>query len=280
MESARPFTRKAILERLRKTIASGKPIIGAGSSVGIVAKCAEKGGADLIIVYSTGRARIMGLPTTVLGQSNPETLGMYEEIENVVDHTPIIGGAQAGDPTYRRLPKLINAFRSQGFDGIINFPSVGNKQDYARLREHIGQGLKHEVEMMRLAREQDYFTMGYSYTTQQGALLAAAGVDVIVPHAGWTTGGLVGSTDGARSLKEAADHVQTVIDAARKENPSVICLAHGGSFSSPDDTEYLYANTDAQGFVGASSIERIPIEQAVMGTVQAFKSKTVGGRSS
>jgi predicted TIM-barrel enzyme len=268
------------LARLQATLAAGKPIIGAWSSVGIVAKCAEKGGADLIIVYSTGRARIMGLPTTVLGQSNPETLAMYEEIENVVDRTPIVGGAQAGDPTYRRLPKLIDAFRNTGFDGIINFPSVGNKPDYARLREHIGQGLRHEVEMIRLARESDYFTMGYSYTPQQGQLLSAAGVDVIVPHAGWTTGGLVGSTDGARSLKEAADHVQSVIEIARKENPDVICLAHGGSFSSPDDTEYLYANTDAQGFVGASSIERIPIEQAVMSTVAAFKSKSIAKRPS
>jgi hypothetical protein len=138
----RSFTRASILAALRKTIAEGKPVVGAGSSVGIVARSAEAGGADLIIVYSTGKTRIWGLPTTPLLHSNPVTLSMYDEIDNVVDHTPIIGGAHAGDPTYRRLPRLVRAFRDKGFDGIINFPSAGVDPARAAMREHVGQGLR------------------------------------------------------------------------------------------------------------------------------------------
>jgi predicted TIM-barrel enzyme len=270
----RSFTRTDILARLRRTIAEGRPVVGAGSSVGIVARAAERGGADLIIVYSTGKTRIWGLPTTPLLHSNPVTLEMYDEIDNVIDDTPIIGGAHAGDPTYRRLPRLITAFRDKGYDGIINFPSAGNDPERARMREHVGQGLQHEADMIQLCREQDYFTMSYAYTPEQARLNAAAGVDVQVAHTGWTAGGESGRAD-APDLKRSADIVQEYIEITRKENPDCICLAHGGSIATPEDTVYLYENTDAQGFVGASSIERMPIERAVAGTVADFKNKTI-----
>jgi predicted TIM-barrel enzyme len=266
-------TRESIVSHLRETIAKGVPIIGAGSSVGIVAKFAERGGADLIICYSTGKSRIMGLPTTPLGDSNRATLEMYDEIANVVDHTPIISGIQAGDPTSRRLAALVDKFRDKGFDGLINFPSIGPRPDYAAAREHVGQGLNQEYEMVRYARENEFFTMGYAYNVPQGKGLAAAGVDVLVPHAGWTTGGVQGAdtAKGARSLEAAAEHVQTIIDAAKTEIPDIICLCHGGSIAEAEDTKYLYEHTDSVGFVGASSIERIPIERAIEQTLRELK---------
>lgn len=273
------FTRKSIMDRLRSCVERGEAIVGAGSSVGIVAKAAERGGADLIIVYSTGKSRIMGLPTTPLWHSNPLTLSMLPEIENVVDDTPIIGGAHAGDPTYRRLPRLIEDFRTQGFDGIINFPSAGTDPQRAKMREHIGQGLGQEAEMLRLAREQDYFTMAYAYTAEHARLTAAAGIDVQVPHAGWTVGGVEGRSDKDVSLQRSADHIQELIDITRTENPDALCLAHGGAFATPEDTEYLYQHTDAVGFVGASSIERIPIEAAVADTVKKFKEQTTNPKA-
>ena len=272
----RSFTRTSILERLRKTIAEGRPIVAAGSSVGIVARAAERGGADLIIVYSTGKTRIWGLPTTPLLHSNPVTLEMYDEIDNVIDDTPIIGGAHAGDPTYRRLPRLITAFREKGYDGIINFPSVGVDPTRATMREHVGQGLQQEADMITLAREQDYFTMAYSYTAEQARINAAAGVDVQVAHTGWTAGGEIGRAD-APDVARSTEVVQQYIEITRAENPDCICLAHGGSIATPEDTVYLYENSDVQGFVGASSIERLPIERAVRQTVEDFKNKRLRG---
>lgn len=272
------FTRESIVARLRVTIAEGRPIVAAGSSVGIVAKSAERGGADLIVCYSTGKSRIAGLPTTRMGDSNPSTMAMYDEIANVVDHTPIVGGAEAGDPTYRRLGKLVHDFQATGFDGIINFPSVGPRREFGAVREHIGQGLLVEYELIRLAREAGMFTMGYAYHVDQARGLAEAGVDVQVPHAGWTTGGDQGAVpDQARSLEAAADHVQAIIEASREVNPDIICLAHGGSISSPEDTQYIYDHTDAQGFVGASSVERIPIERGIRTAIEEFKATSLRG---
>lgn len=270
----RSFTRESILARLRDTLSQGRPIVGAGSSAGIVARSAEKAGADLIIVYSTGKTRIWGLPTTPLLHSNPVTLSMYDEINNVIDDVPIIGGAHAGDPTYRRLPGLIKAFRDKGFDGIINFPSAGVDPSRSDMREHVGQGITQEAKMISLAREQDYFTLSYSYTAEQARINAAAGVDVQVAHTGWTSGGFSGRED-APSVERSSEIVQEFIEITRKENPDCICLAHGGSIATPEDTVYLYENTDAQGFVGASSIERIPIERAIFDTVTAFKDKKI-----
>ncbi|MFN8526039.1 MAG: phosphoenolpyruvate hydrolase family protein [Chloroflexota bacterium] len=274
MTDRRPFSRAQILARLRTSIADGQPIIGAGSSSGLIAKSAEAGGADLIIVYNTGTSRLMGLPTThTMNHANPSTLAMYPEIANVVTRTPIVGGAEAQDPAYMDLERLVQDFRAAGFDGLINFPTTGPSAARNRDRRSVGLGVERDFEMVRIARRLDYFTCCYGYTEEQTQGLAAAGADVIVPHAGWTTGGLAGAGASAMSLEAAAEHVQKLIDLARRENPDIICLSHGGPISGPSDTRYLYDHTDAQGFLGASSVERIPVETAVINAVKAFKSK-------
>jgi predicted TIM-barrel enzyme len=229
------------------------------------------GGADLIVVYNTGRTRLMGLMTThLLNHANPTTISMFGEIENVVDTSPIIGGAEASDPAFMDLHRLVDAFRGTGFDGLINFPTVGpfTVPD----RDLVGLGRNRDEDMVRLARESDFFTMGYAYSPEQAIGLVRAGVDVIVPHAGWTTGGLSGAGQAAKPLEDSCRHVQAIIDASRSERNDVIALAHGGSISSPEDTYLLYEQTDAQGFLGASSIERVPIERAVLSTVAAYQS--------
>jgi predicted TIM-barrel enzyme len=270
--ATRPFTRNQILARLREQIGQGRPIVGAGSSSGLIARSAEAGGADLIIVYNTGTSRLMGLPTThTMNHANPSTLAMYDEIANVVTHTPIIGGGEAQDPTYLDLERLVKHFRDTGFDGMINFPTTGPSGSRNRDRASVGLGLDRDFEMIKIARDQDYFTICYGYTEEQTRGLAAVGADVIVGHAGWTTGGLAGAGASAMSLDAACAHVQKMVDLARRENPDVIVLAHGGPISSAEDTRYLYEHTDAQGFLGASSMERIPVEAAIVDTVRAFK---------
>ena len=132
--------------------------------------------------------------------------------------------------------------------------------------------------MVEIARAKDYFTVCYGYTEEQTVGLAAAGCDVIVPHAGWTKGGLAGAGESALSIEEACEHVQHLCDLARRENPEIMCLAHGGPLAGAEDTRYLYEHTDAQGFLGASSVERIPVEAAVIDTVKAFKSKQLRPR--
>ena len=270
----RSFTRASILERLRTTLAGGQPIVAVAAGSGIVAKCAEVAGADLIAILCTGVSRMQGLPTTVtLGNATSMTLSLYPQIDNVVERTPIIAGVEATDPTRRRLPRVLDEIRRLGFDGVGNFPSVGAIPSWGRARSDVGQGIEREYELLSLARAQDYFTIGFAFSDEHARRLAAAGADVVVARCGLTVGGMVGPKEPQLPLEESIAHVQAIVEAARGANPDVLCLAHGGPFARPDDTEYLYDNTDVHGFFGESAIERIPIEEGVAAEIAALKAQ-------
>jgi len=261
------FSRNEILERLNKTTREGKPIIGTGASAGIIAKCAEKGGTDLIIVYGTGKSRLMGLPTTRLGDSNTITLAMADEILNVVKDTPVIGGIEATDPTNMDLDLLVDKFLQVGYSGLINFPTVGIYGLYREKRTAVGFGFAREVEMVKIAREKDIFTMAYVFNPEDTKEMVEAGIDCICPHVGPTKGGLVGYDKIVYTLDDAVKNIQKMVGVAKAINQDVIVLSHGGPIETPEETKYIYV----VGYVGASSIERIPVEKAIVDIVSQFK---------
>lgn len=265
------FTRAEILAALATTINRRVPILAAGSSCGLVAKCAAEAGADLIVVYSTGRSRLMGLPTSRIGDSNASTLEMAEEITNVVSSVPIIGGVEAWDPARLDLDRLLDRFQAAGFSGVINYPTISTMgRTWRERRERVGLGFSRELELIRLARRRDLFTMSYVATPEDAEQAARAGADCVVPHVGATAGGLVGheTTDTRESQVDA---IERMISAAAGITDELIYLAHGGRLAEPRDLNDLYAQTRCVGFVGASSIERIPIERAVRDVVAQFK---------
>lgn len=264
---AKKYTRKQVLERLRKVIAEGKPIIGAGAGAGIVAKCIEIGGVDLIIVYCTGKSRMMGLPTWILGDPNTLTLELAPEILFVVKETPVIAGIDLNDPS-RNKEELVKKFIDMGFSGIINYPSIAMYgpeciYDYDAC-------MKNEVKLLKNIRdEMGIFTMSYAYRPSEAKLFAEV-VDVLIAHVGWTGGGLVGAPS-IITLPEAAKRVQKMAELARKVNPDIIVLCHGGPIISPKDTEYIYEHANIDGFIGGSSVERIPLENALISIIKDFK---------
>jgi len=284
------FTRQEILSKLRSEIADGKAILGAGVSNGLIAKSAATGGADLLVVYSTGKTRMMGVPTTMIeGVSNPITLDMIDEMTNVVKDTPFIGGIEANDIYVLDLEKSIDRFLQKGFSGFINFPTKGLKENLlgdenmterkynASFAEGYGQpswGWQREVDMIRLLNEKDIFTMVYACSVSDAEDMARAGADVICVHVGPSRGGKTGykmTGNDHRGLDGTLGFSQEMMDAARAINPDVICLLHGGPFYDPQSTEIIYEKTDADGFVAASAAERIPIETAVSGVCAGFK---------
>ena len=268
------FSRQEILNRLAAESKAGRPILGAGTSCGLVAKCAALGGADLLIVYSTGRSRLMGLPTTRIGDSNAATIEMAAEIRNVVSDTPLVGGIEAWDPTRMDLDQLLDDFEAAGFSGIINYPTISTMGETWRARrERVGLGWSREVELIERAGARDMFSMAYVATVQDAIDVAEKGVDCLVPHVGATSGGLVGHETETK-VDEEIRKISEMIDAVNTAGHAPIFLCHGGKIASPDDTRRVYEVTQCAGFVGASSIERIPIEHAVKSIAEAFKSVT------
>lgn len=228
---------------------------------------------------------MMGLPTTIIGPSNPITLDMADELMNVVKNTPIIAGIEADDVYHLDLEISLRRFLDKGFNGVINFPTVGLYENLIdggmalrKFTENMahGYGVEHwgwsrEVEMIHILREWDVFTMAYVFTPSDAVDMTKAGVDAICVHVGPTMGGLTGFKEMG-GLEELLEKAQNMIEASRKSNPDVICLIHGGPFYDPESTKIIYEKTDAQGFVGASAIERTPVERAVIETCEGFKS--------
>jgi predicted TIM-barrel enzyme len=269
------MTRREALERLRDQLKSGRPVIGAGAGTGLSAKLAEAGGADLIIIYNSGRYRMAGRGSLAglmpYGDANAIVMDMAREVLPVVRETPVLAGVCGTDP-FRLMPRFLEEVKRAGFSGVQNFPTVGLIDGTFRVGlEETGMGYDLEVEMIRLAREMDLLTAPYVFTVDEARAMAQAGADVLVPHMGLTTGGSIGARSGM-SLEEAIEQVQLLRDAAAAESPDILCLCHGGPIAEPEDAGRVIAQTrGVVGFFGASSMERLPTEVAMTENMKRFK---------
>jgi predicted TIM-barrel enzyme len=269
------FTREQVLDRLRKSIEGGLPIIGAGAGTGISAKFEEAGGVDLIVIYNSGRFRMAGRGSLAglmpYGDANAIVMEMAGEVLTVVKDTPVLAGVCGTDPL-RQMGVFLRQVRDIGFSGVQNFPTVGLCDGlYRRNLEETGMGYGLEVEMIGLAHEMDLLTTPYAFNVTEAKAMAQAGADVVVAHMGLTTKGAIGATT-ALTLEQAPAKVQEIADAAKEVNPNVIVLCHGGPVSMPEDAEYVLQNTEGvHGFYGASSMERLPTEVAIRQQMEKFK---------
>lgn len=274
------FSRDEILARLRGQVAAGRPVIGGGAGTGLSAKCAELGGIDLIIVYNSGRFRMAGRGSLSgmmpYGDANQIVMDMAREVLPVVERTPVLAGVCGTDP-FRVMTRFLKDVRDAGFSGVQNFPTVGLIDGRFRQNlEETGMGFDKEVEMIAAASDLGLLTCPYVFTEREAEAMAAAGADVLIPHMGLTTKGTIGATT-AMTLPDAAARVQALADAAKRVNPEILVLCHGGPISEPADAEFVLRHTrGVVGFFGASSIERLPTEVAITDCVRAFKGLPVG----
>ncbi len=267
--------RSEILERLRAQVARGEPIVGAGAGTGLSARCEEEGGADLIVIYNSGRFRMAGRGSMAgmmpYGDANAIVVEMAAEVLPVVKHVPVLAGVCGTDP-FRLMPQFLDQIRAMGFSGVQNFPTVGLIDGMFRQNiEETGMGYGLEVEMIRLARERDLLTSPYCFNPAEAAAMAEAGADILVPHLGLTTKGSIGAIS-AVTLDDGVRMVQEMHDAAKAVSPDILVLCHGGPIAEPDDARYVLERTDGVvGFYGASSMERLPVEVAITENMRQFK---------
>jgi predicted TIM-barrel enzyme len=271
--------RATALKGLRKTIADGGAVIGAGAGTGLSAKCAEQGGADLIIIYNSGRYRMAGRGSLSgmmpYGDANEIVMEMAREVLPIVKRTPVLAGVCGTDP-FRQMPIFLKQIKEIGFSGVQNFPTVGLIDGVFRQGlEETGMGYELEVDMIAQARQLDLLTASYVFNSKSAEAMAKAGSDVLVPHMGLTTKGMIGAST-SRSLDDCVGLIQEMNDAARKVNPDIIVICHGGPIAEPEDAEYILGKVKGvQGFFGASSMERLPTEIAMTENMKRFKALTI-----
>ncbi|XAR73841.1 hypothetical protein NMG60_11007944 [Bertholletia excelsa] len=267
---------QSILQQLRDQIKAGKPIIGAGAGTGISAKFEEAGGVDLIVIYNSGRFRMAGRGSLAgllpFADANAVVIDMANEVLPVVKKVPVLAGVCGTDP-FRKMEYFLRQLESIGFYGVQNFPTVGLFDgNFRQNLEETGMGYSLEVAMIHKAYKMGLLTTPYAFNPEEAVEMAKAGADIIVAHMGLTTSGSIGAKT-AITIEESVVRVQAIADAAHAINPGAIVLCHGGPISGPKEAEFVLKRTnEVHGFYGASSMERLPVEQAITATVQQYKS--------
>ncbi|MEO8483883.1 MAG: phosphoenolpyruvate hydrolase family protein [Acidobacteriota bacterium] len=269
------MTRGAVLTRLRALVERRVPIVGAGAGTGISGKCAEAGGADLIVIYNSGRFRMAGHGSLSglmpYGDANAIVIEMAREVLPVVRAIPVLAGVCGTDP-FRLMPVFLGEIARLGFAGVQNFPTVGLIDGLFRQSlEETGMSYAKEVEMIRVAHAADLLTTPYVFNEGDAMAMADAGADMLVAHMGLTTKGLIGAKT-TKTLDVCVEEIQRIHDAAKSVRSDVLVICHGGPISEPADAQYVMARTRGiVGFYGASSMERLPVEVAITEQVRRFK---------
>lgn len=269
------MNREQALARLRRTVAAGKAIIGTGSGIGLAAVCADRAGVDLIGVATSSYFRMAGRGALagVLSYANANDiiLRLADEILPVVRNTPVLANLCGTDPL-RPIPRLLREIKSLGFVGVQNFPTVGIIDGNFRLAlEETGMGYGLEVDMVRLAHEMELLTCPYVFDEEQAVDMTKAGADIIVPHMGITTKGHGGGST-AISLDEAVRRAAAMLEAAKRVNPDVLVLCHGGPIATPEDVRYVVGHVSGlHGFFGGASNDVLATEPAMMAFANDLK---------
>lgn len=269
------FSRQEILSRFQEEIAKGNVLLGVGAGTGITAKSSEAGGADMLIIYNSGRYRMAGRGSLAgllsYGDANQIVVDMGREVLPVVKNTPVLAGVCGTDP-FRVMDVFLKQLKEQGFTGVQNFPTVGLIDGVFRANlEETGMGYDLEVDMIRKAHELDLLTTPYVFDEEQATKMAEAGADILVAHMGLTTKGTIGAKT-ALTLDDCVVKIQKIVDAGKAVNPDIMVICHGGPIAEPGDAAYVIERVDGiVGFFGASSIERFAAEKGIREQAAAFK---------
>jgi predicted TIM-barrel enzyme len=273
------FERQALLDKFHAMRRRGEPIIGGGAGIGLSAKCEEAGGIDLIILYNSGRYRMAGRGSLAgllaYGNANDIVLEMAHDVLPVVSRTPVLAGVNGTDPFLLTEP-FLRKLKELGIAGVQNFPTVGLIDGIFRQNlEETGMGYALEVEMIRTARTLDMLTTPYVFSAGDATAMAEAGADIIIVHMGLTTGGSIGAQT-ALKLIDCPALIDAWAEAAKRVRPDILVLCHGGPIAMPADAQYVLDHSrHCDGFYGASSMERLPVETAITEQIRQFRALTL-----
>lgn len=268
---AKQYTRDEIKARFEKTMGEGQPVVVAGSGIGISAKFAEAGGADMIGLFNSGYLGLDRIEATSLmpyGNANDIMMDLGDRIFPVVKDVPMLGGIIGSDPT-REMEPFLKIMRFKGFSAVINFPSPGYAYGQHRNNlERNNYGVQQELKVMRTARELGFYTFGLAYDEEIALQIAEDGHDAIVLGLA-----LLEWEKGGATLEEAAAYINKVLAKVKAIAPNILPFVQGLPVVTPEDTQYIYQHTGVVGVMGINNMEYAAA--SIQETVAAFKSQSI-----
>ena len=270
---AKQYKEKEVISILQNKIKKGEVLFMPNCGSGLTARMQEEGGADIIMVSATSAWRLMGqgslaalMPYHDLNQT---IIDLAPQIMANVIEAPVLAGTAATNP-FLPSKKHLETLWELGFSGINPFMINIYGQEVMEQMENIGMGWDRELDLVKTAHEMEMFCLEYAFTPEEARKIAEVGCPAISSHVGSTVGGARGAKT-AITLDDAVRISQEIFDAARDVNPDIILFAHGGPMKGPKEVQYVLDNTNAQGFIGGSAAERMPIEKAVRAATQEYK---------
>lgn len=249
-------------------------VLGAGIGSGMTARAAERAGADFVLALNAGRFRAMGgsSPASILPIRNTNEFVAGFGRTEILPSTklPVFFGACTFDPQLD-IDRLLDRIIKWGFSGVTNFPSVIHIDDYRRsLLERSGLGYEREIELLVKATRRGLMTIAYTRTQSEARRMLEAGSEAICINfnLNW---GIDSESAPSISLSELAARTSAVARVAQSIDKSAICLLGGGPITKPDELLDICRETGVQGFIGGSSLDRVPLEMSVLEVTSGFK---------
>lgn len=240
----------------------------------MTARAAERAGADFVLALNAGRFRAMGgfSPASILPIRNSNEFVAGFGRTEILPSTklPVFFGACTFDPQLD-IDRWLDRILKWGFSGVTNFPSVIHIDDYRRsLLEKCGLGYEREIELLVKAAKRGLMTIAYTRTQSEARRMVEAGAEAICINFNLNRG-IESGSDPLISLSELAARTSAVARVAQSVDKSAICLLGGGPITKPDELLDICRETGIQGFIGGSSLDRVPLEMSVLEVTSGFK---------
>ena len=253
---------------------NGTFLVAAAIGTGMAAQAAARGGADFLVALNAGRLRSMGEPSVAsllaLRDTNRFVLEFAKAEIRPRTTLPVFIGLAAFDPRLDQDAMLAEV-RAAGFEGVTNFPTVALIDGrFRRFLEANGFGMTCEIDLLRRARAQGLATLAYVHTGAETRQMAEAGVDIVNIDLGWNTGGALGVATHM-PIAEAAEITGRLVRTVRKAAPDTLCVVEGGPIVRPEEMDEVCRGAQADGYIGGSTIDRVPLETAIELVTSAFK---------
>jgi len=249
-------------------------LIGAAIGSGSNALAAEHGGADFLLAINAGRFRNMGVPSIAcmlpVYDANAITEGFAREELLALCKIPVLLGTNVWNGTFDP-GSTAKEISEAGFAGAVNFPSC---MHYSRPMQQIlsraGRGIEQEVELLRAVQDTGLTAMFYCASRTQARLAADAGIDMICLNIGWNAGGALGHRSRT-SIEEVAVAAREIGRLVKRINPKSKFMVEGGPIATPEDLSRVLELAPLDGYVGGSTIDRMPLESSVASLIDGFR---------